>query len=282
MKKGAIYKSLNKADKLTKIANKFDKFCATPKAENLVIDVDRLGINDLLKKYNLQYLKGLRPMNSESTIRAFIRMKLYKNGINHDYTHIHNKRFIRRKDINFKLPWNLTKEDTKLIWDKKNTSTLGYADRLHRIQVHKMNKWEKRNKPTYKELKEFLFPNMLIKEFYDKRDKKAAEINEDLNRRYVPYNHKIVMIRYYKEDQDTYANPPYIIPSDEIIEESFNYIHDPNNILEKSVCFYSVKDKYIKSQAIKLKKSAEFIHGERNFICLKVLNKAQNRVTMWI
>lgn len=282
MKKGAIYKNLHKADVNAQIVNKFDKFCATQRAESLVIDVDRLGMNDLLKKYDLQYLKKLRPMNSESTIRAFIRMKLYKNGINHDYTHIHNNKFIRRKDINFNLPWNLTKEDLKLIWEKKQKPILGRADRLHRIQVHKMDKWERKNKPTYKELKEFLFPNMLIKDFYDKRDKKIAEINDDLNRRYVPYNHKIVMIRYYKENQDTYANPPYIIPSDEIIEEPFNYIHDPNNILEKSVCFYTVKDKYIKSQAIKLKNSAEFIHNHGKYICLKVLNKAQNRVTMWI
>lgn len=270
MKKGAIYKNLNKADNAIKIVTKFDKFCATPRAESLVIDVDRLGINDLLKKYDLQYLKKLRPMNSESTIRAFIRMKLYKNGINHDYTHIHNKHFIRRKDINFKLPWNLTKEDMKLIWDKKNTATLGYADRLHRIQVHKMNKWEKRNKPTYKELKEFLFPNMLIKEFYDKRDKRAAEINEDLCTRYLPQNSNIVTVRYYK-DNDT------------ILEEVFGYIKDPNNTLEKRPCFYTVrkKDEYIWKQANKMKESAKFVHRD-NFICLKAFCKDKYRVAMWI
>lgn len=270
MKKGVIYKNLHKADINTQIVTKFDKFCATQRAKGLVTDVDKLGIYDLLKKYNLQYLKKIRPMNSESTIRAFIRMKLYKNGINHDYTHIHNNKFIRRKDINFSIPWNLTKEDLKLIWDKKKKPTLGYADRLHRIQVHKMDKWERKNKPTYKELKEFLFPNMLIKEFYDKRDRKMDEINDDLNSRYLPQYSNIVTVRYYKD-------------SDTIIEEVFGHIKDPNRTLEKRPSFYTVrkKDEYIWKQAKRLKDSAKFVHQD-NFICLKAFCKDKTRVAMWI
>lgn len=270
MKKGAIYKNIDKANKATEIVTKFDKFCATPRAEKLVIDVDKLGIEDLLKKYDLQYLKKLRPMNSESTIRAFIRMKSYNNGINHDYTHIHNKRFIRRKDINFNLPWNLTKEEIKAIWDKKKNVKLGYADRLHRLHTHKMDKWDRLHKPTYKELKEFLFPNMLIAEYYDKREKKSIDLNEDLSTRYLPNYSNIVTARYYR-DEDT------------IVEEVFGCIKDPNGTLEKRPSFYTVrnKDEYIWKQACKMKESAKFVYKD-NFICLKVFCKDKYRVAMWI
>ena len=50
MKKNTIEKNLNKVNKNTEIVNKFDNFCKTEKAKTLVIDVERLGMYDLLKK----------------------------------------------------------------------------------------------------------------------------------------------------------------------------------------------------------------------------------------
>ena len=63
MKKNNISKNLKKVDINTQIVKRFDNFCTTKRAENLVIDVDRLGIQDLLKKYGLKYLTKLRPFD---------------------------------------------------------------------------------------------------------------------------------------------------------------------------------------------------------------------------
>lgn len=270
MKKNNIAKNLRKVDINTKIVNKFNKFCTTEKAEYLVKDVDRLGMHDLLKKYGLQYLRKIRPLGSDSTIRQFIRLRLYTQGINRNYTHINNGKFIPRRDINFKLPWNLTKNEIKSIW-KDRKITLGYAERLHMLEEHKINKWENKHRPTFEELKQDLFPRTLIQGFLDLRDKKREMIREDLSALYPPIKSCNVTVRFYDDDGTT------------IYEKLFGHLYDPKNIMDTRPCYYTVqnKDKKIKLLASKMKEKAIQKYGD-NLICLKVFCRNSNKVAMWI
>lgn len=269
MKKQDIKKALNKVDSNTKIVEKFDKFCTTSRAEHLVIDVDRLGLNDLLKKYQLQYLKKLRPAGSETAIRTFIRSRLYKLGVNHDYTHVINGTFKRRKDINFSLPWSLTKEEIAAIWKNRSTK-LGYADRMHRLEEHKINKWEDKHRPTWNELRQDLFPRTLIDAFLNARDEKLEEIRSDLSYRYMPEDCCKVTIRYYK--------------GDEIVEEMFGHFRDPRHIIDTRPSYFLLKNKneFIHKQGDALKNRAEYMYG-KDFICLRVYcHNSDDRIGMWI
>lgn len=270
MKKNNITKNLKKVDINTQIVKKFDKFCTTERAESLVKDVDRLGIYDLLNKYGLRYLEKLRPIGSASAIRQFIRTRLYTQGVNHNYTHINNGKFIPRRDINFKLPWNLTKDEIKAIW-KNRRITLQYAERLHMLEEHKIDKWEAKHKPTFEELKQDLFPRTLIQGFLDLRDKKREIIREDLSAMYPPEKSCNVTVRFYS-DNGTVIN-----------EKLFGHLYDPKNIMNSHPSFYTVqkKDKVIKNTSEKLKEQAVRTYGD-DFICLKVFCRGTNRVGMWI
>ena len=270
MKKNTIKKSLDKVGLNTQIVNKFDKFCTTERAEYLVRDINRLGMHDLLNKYGLQYLKKLRPLGSESAIRQFIRIRLYTQGVNHNYTHINNGKFIPRRDINFKLPWNLTKDEIKAIWKNRRT-TLQYAERLHMLEEHKINKWENKHRPTFEELKQDLFPRTLIQGFLDLRDKKREIIREDLSAMYPPEKSCNVTVRFYS-DNGTVIN-----------EKLFGHLYDPKNIMNSHPSFYTVqkKDKVIKNASEKLKEQAIRTYGD-DFICLKVFCRGTNSVGMWI
>lgn len=270
MKKNKIQKNLKKVEINTQIVNKFTNFCKTKRAEQLVIDVERLGMYDLLKKYDLWYLKKIRPNNSQSSIRAFIRYQLRKNNIFRDYTRINNGVFTPRKDINFKLPWNLTKNELGTIW-KNRSIKLGYAERLHMLEEHKIDKWERKHKPTFEELKQDLFPRTLIQGFLDLRDKKREMIREDLSAIYPPKDSCIVTVRFYSDDGTT------------MYEKLFGHMYDPNHIVNSRPSFYTVqrKHKTIKNIAIKLKEKAISMYGD-NFICLKVFCHDGKRVGMWI
>lgn len=270
MKKNNITKSLNRVEINTQIVNKFDKFCTTKRAENLVKDINRLGFQDLLKKYGLQYLKKLRPAGSYSAIKEFIRTRLFIMGINHDYTHIVNNKFIHRRDINFKLPWNLTKEEIKTIWKNRSTK-LGYAERLHMLEEHKIDKWENKHKPTFEELRQDLFPRTLIQGFLDLRDKKREMIREDLSAMYPPKHSCNVTVRYYTDDGTT------------INEKIFGHLYDPKNIIDSHPSYYTVQKKStnIKTLADKLRDQAIHMYGD-DFICLKVFCHKSNNVGMWV
>ena len=272
MKKNNISKTLKKVDINTQIVKRFDNFCTTKRAENLVIDVDRLGIQDLLKKYGLKYLKKLRPFGSEYTIRQFIRMRMEKIGVNHNYTHIYNGTFTPRRDLNTKLPWNLTKKEISMIWKKReNAFKLGYAERLHMLEDHKVDKWEEKHRPTFEELKQDLFPRALLQGFFDLRDKKREIIREDLAGKYPPKNSCVVTVRFYSDD-GTIIN-----------EKVFGHLYDPTNIINTRPSYYTVqkKSERIKSVATKLKNRAIAIFGD-DLICLKVFCHNSNDVGMWV
>lgn len=270
MKKNIIIKNLKKVDRNTQIVKIFDKFCKTKRAKQLVIDVERLGIYDLLHKYQIGYLRKIRPNNSPSAIRAFIRYHLKKNNIFKDYTRISNGRFIPRKDINYKLPWNLTKEEIKSIWKNRSTK-LGYAERLHMLEEHKMNKWEAKHKPTFEELKQDLFPKTLIQGFLDLRDKKREILRENLSVIYPPKENCIITIRYYSDNGTT------------INEKIFGHLYDPKHIIDSRPSFYTIqnKSKILKDIAVKFKNKAINIYGD-DFICLKVFCHNSEDVGMWI
>lgn len=272
MKKNNIQKNLNKVDRNTKIVNKFDNFCKTKRAEELVKDINRLNLEDLIRKYNLQYLYKLRPCGSKSAIIQFIRQRLYKNGVNHDYTHIFNGKFVRRKDINFKLPWNLTKEEISSIWKKKENTKLGYADKLRRLEQHKIDRWERKHKPTFEELKQDLFPRVLIRGFLDLRDKKQEDIRDMLSAKYPPKDSCNITVRYYSEDGTT------------INEKIFGHMYDPQHIIDKHPSYYTIQKKSLRLKNIAnvFRDKAVQMYGN-DFICLKVFCHGSNeRIGMWI
>lgn len=270
MKKSIITKNLRKLDGNTQIVNNFNKFCKTEKAKQLVIDVERLGMYDLLKKYSIEYLKKIRPNNSPSAIRAFIRHHLKKNNVFRDYTRISNGKFVPRKNINYKLPWSLTKAEIQSIWKNRNNK-LGYAERLHKLEEHKIDKWERKHKPTFEELKQDLFPRTIIQGFLDLRDKKRETIREDLSAIYPPKDCCNVTIRYYTDDGTT------------INEKIFDHLYDPKKIINLHPSYYTVqkKDVSIRKMADKLRNKAIHEYGD-DFICLKVYCHKSGNVGMWI
>lgn len=184
---------INKIYQFDTITKKFDNFCKTKRAKSLVKDIDKLSINTLYAKYFLSYLSKL---GSESTIRSFIRHKLRKHNIV-NYTHIVRNKFIPYVDRVRHFPWGLSKEERKKIEASKTKTTLTFTERLDRLCKYKLEKWENKHKPTFKQLKNDLFPRMMIQGFLDLKDRKEEMIREKIASMYsIGKNKSIVWLQF--------------------------------------------------------------------------------------
>lgn len=252
---------------LNTIEEKFNKFLATKRANSFVNDIPYLGIDNLLKKYDLQYLYKCNV--SKSRVMAYIRLKTANIRGIRDYTHLPKQEY---KTVFHK---SLTKEEIKKIWSAKENLKLGYAERMRMLEEHKIDRWEKAHKPTYEQLKNDLFPRSIISAFVDKMEKKREEIRSSLAEKYPDPSNKLVKLRFYQHKG--------IVES--ICEKTIGFIRDPLHIIDKRLGYYYMRDSsddnirkvfdQIKNMSIRFRN----IYKD-NFICLKIMYN-NDRVGCW-
>lgn len=262
-----INNKINRIYRNDTIEKKFNKFLATKVVKSFVNDIPHLGIDNLLKKYNLQYLYKYNI--SKSRVMAYIRLKTANIRGIRDYTRLPEQKY---KMVFHK---SLTKEEIQKIWTAKENYKLNYAERMHMLEEHKIDRWEKEHKPTYEQLKNDLFPRSIISAFVDKMEKKREEIRSFLAEKYPDPSNKLVKLRFYEHKG--------IVES--ICEKTVGFIHDPLHIIDKRLGYYYMRDssdnnirkvfEQIKNMSIRLRN----IYKD-NFICLKIMYN-NDRVGCW-
>lgn len=252
---------VNRIYKFDDLGKKIDNFLATEKGQYVVNNIHHFTLEDLVYKYNLRYL--LKMHSNKQAILDYIRNKIKskkkpKNII--DYTGIGNHKYIHYP--------NLTKEELKKIWDSKQSPKLQYAERMNALEQHKIDRWEKENKPTFEQLRNDFFPRSIIQAFIDKMEKKREEIRIHLVQKYEDPINKPVYVRYY--------STPEIIK-----EKLIGYVRDVKNTIRKKPSFYTLEkiDGYLYNQIKFLQMRMKSIFDD-NFICLKVMT-ANNAVGCW-
>ena len=170
-----IHEGVRKIYVTDELVKKLDKMLATRRANGIVNDVDRLGMNDLLKKYQIPYM---RKFGSDGKIRDVIRNRLKVKYNIVDYTLIdeNNKLAKSRAKMRTKLeeehrlfkhikapqPKNWTGDQSKYQFKKK-----GLANYLHLLEEHKMAKWDRRHQMPSLEFD--LFPELIVAGWKTKR-----------------------------------------------------------------------------------------------------------------
>lgn len=258
---------VNRIYKFDNLSKKIDNFLATKNGKEVVNNIHRFTLEDLVYRYNLKYL--LKMHSNKQSIMDYIRNKVKnenkpKNII--DYTHTNETdETDGYKYIHYP---NLTKKELKKIWDTKTSPKLQYAERMSMLEQHKIDRWEKENKPTFEQLKNDFFPRSIIQAFNDKLFKKREEIRLKLAQKYEDPINKPVYIRYY--------STPEIIK-----EKLIGYVRDIKNTIRKKPSFYTLEkvDKYLYNQIKFMQMRMKAIFND-DFICLKVMT-ANNHVGCW-
>lgn len=256
-----INNKINRIYKTDTIEVKFNKFLATKHVNSFVNDIPYLGIDNLLKKYNLQYLYKISI--SKAMIMAYIRLKTANIRGIRDYTHLPKQDYITT------LPKSLTKEEIQKIWDAKENYKLNYAERMNMLEQHKIDRWEKENKPTYEQLRNDLFPRSIIQAFTDKMEKKREQIREYLSKKYPDPIYRPIYVRYY--------STPKIIK-----EKLIGYVKDARQIINTKPSFYTLKNvnEFLWNKLIEYQTRMRRIFND-DFICLKVMT-TNNHVGCWV
>ena len=257
-----INNKVNRIYKFEDLDKKINNFLATENGKEVVNNVYRFTLEDLIYKYNLKYL--LKMHSNKQAIIDYIRNKI-KNIPNNitDYTHTNNEKPYKYVKYN-----KLTKKELKKIWNAKSNTKLKYAERMSMLEQHKIDRWEKENKPTYEQLKNDLFPRSIIQAFVDKMEKKREEIRLHLAQKYEDPINKPVYVRYY--------STPEIIK-----EKLIGYVRDVKNTMRRRTSFYTLNkiDGYLYNQIKFLQMRMKAIFDD-DFICLKVMT-ANNKVGCW-
>lgn len=252
---------VNRIYKFDNLSKKIDNFLATEKGQQVVNNIHRFTLEDLVYKYNLKYL--LRMHSNKQSILDYIRNKIKNSKKPHniiDYTKTGKYKYIRYP--------NLTKQEIKKIWDAKPNFKMKYAERMNALEQHKIDRWEKENKPTFEQLRNDFFPLTIIQAFVDKMEKKREEIRLRLAQKYEDPINKPVYVRYY--------STPEILK-----EKLIGYVKDIRNTIRKKPSFYTLDkiDGYLYNQIKFLQTRMKAIFGD-DFICLKVMT-SNNHVGCW-
>lgn len=252
---------INRIYKFDDLSKKIDNFLATNNGQYVVNNMHRFTLEDLIYRYNLRYL--LKMHSNKQAVLDYIRNKIKnkkkpKNIV--DYTGIGNYKYIHYP--------NLTKKELKKIWDTKQSTKLQYAERMNALEQHKIDRWEKENKPTFEQLRNDLFPRSIIQAFIDKMEKKREKIRIQLAQKYEDPINKPVYVRYY--------STPEIVK-----EKLIGYVKDVRDTIRKKPSFYTLEkvDKYLYDQIKFIQNRMKSIFND-DFICLKVMT-ANNAVGCW-
>ena len=246
------------------IDEKINNFLATDNGKYVVKNIHRFTLEDLVYKYNLKYL--LKMHGNKQSIIDYVRNKIrnQKNNIV-DYTNIPNGPGVVKR----KLPTKLTKEEIQKIQDTKISPKMQYAERMNAIEQHKIDRWEKENKPTFEQLKSDLFPRSIIEAYTDKLMKKREQIRERLVQKFPDPIYRPVYVRYY--------STPEIIK-----EKLIGYVKDVRQIINDKPSFYTLDriSKPLHDKLMEFRTRMKNMLGD-DLICLKAMT-VNNHVGCWI
>ncbi len=246
------------------IDEKINNFLATDNGKYVVKNIHRFTLEDLVYKYNLKYL--LKIHGNKQSIIDYVRNKIrnQKNNIV-DYTNIPNGPGVVKR----KLPAKLTKEEIQKIQDTKISPKMQYAERMNAIEQHKIDRWEKENKPTFEQLKSDLFPRSIIEAYTDKLMKKREQIRKQLVQKFPDPIYRPVYVRYY--------STPEIIK-----EKLIGYVKDVRQIINDKPSFYTLDriSKPLHDKLMEFRTRMKNMLGD-DLICLKAMT-VNNHVGCWI
>lgn len=145
-----------------------------------------LGIKNDISKPNPNYAKNLRKLQESGKLKLSPRLsKKELATINTEIIKDLYGRPIQKKDSKGRLLWDVKTNKPIYKTRPKNTIPCGVAAKCHAYELHKLQKWERRNpKPTEKELKSFLFPDILQKEWELRRTKAIENFRDMLSNKY--------------------------------------------------------------------------------------------------
>lgn len=246
------------------IDEKINNFLATDNGQYVVKNIHRFTLEDLVYKYNLKYL--LKIHGNKQSVIDYVRNKIrnQKNNII-DYTNIPDGPGVVKR----KLPAKLTKEEIQKIQDTKISPKMEYAERMNAIEQHKIDRWEKENKPTFEQLKSDLFPRSMIEAYTDKLMKKREQIRERLVQKFPDPIYRPVYVRYY--------STPEIIK-----EKLIGYVKDVRQIINDKPSFYTLDriSKPLHDKLMEFRTRMKNMLGD-DLICLKAMT-VNNHVGCWI
>lgn len=168
----------------------FCNFLETEKSKNFVRDVDRLQMKDLLRKYSLHYMKKM--YRTDYKLRELMRSTIRSKNIV-DYTGLdtsNTKVCIKRTKVPIYMKDAFSETRMHDVM-KKNYSRrkTGQAFLLHGYELQKIAKWERKHpRPTERELRQDLFPDLLLVGWNTRKHIALEHIRDMLCEKYC--NHK--------------------------------------------------------------------------------------------
>lgn len=166
----------------------FCNFLETERSKTFVRDVDRLQMKDLLNKYGLTYMKKM--YSTDFKLRELMRSSIRHMNIV-DYTGLNTPPqsiSIKRVKVPIYMKKAFNKSRIREIEIKNCFRRKGQAATLYGYELHKIRKWEQKHpKPTDEQLKQDLFPDLLLVGWSTKRNIALEHIRDMLCEKYCNY-----------------------------------------------------------------------------------------------
>jgi hypothetical protein len=163
-----IHNGVQKIYVTDELVKKFDKLLSTTRGKNIVNDISRRSVNEIIDKYQCPYM---RKFGSNNKIRTAMVSAIRKHYNIVDYTMIdrHNRVTFEAKRIRTKLEnegklFKHVKSPQPKIWtgnqSKYQKKPMGLAAYLHALEEHKMDRWNRRHQMPSLEFD--LFPELIV------------------------------------------------------------------------------------------------------------------------
>ena len=176
-----IHEGVQKIYVTDNLVKKFDKMLATKRGRSIVKDIDRLGMDDIISKYQVPYM---RKFGSNGNIREVMRNRIKAHYNIIDYTNIGPDGKLHKpsppkefKHVKSPQPKNWTGDQKK--YQKK---PMGLAAYLHALEEHKMDRWNRRHQMPSLEFD--LFPELIVAGWKTKMQLARENIRNMLSLRY--------------------------------------------------------------------------------------------------
>lgn len=159
-----------------------------------------LGIKDRVIKPDANYAKNLRKLQESGKLKLSPRLSKEELAkLNTEIVRDLYGKPIQKKDRKGRLLWNVKTNEPIYKTRPKNMIPHGVASKCHMYEIHKMDKWDHKNPPpTERELKSFLFPEILKSEWKIKRERALESIRDMLsNKYYKGYSYSPAHLKLY-------------------------------------------------------------------------------------
>lgn len=185
-----IHNGVQKIYVTDELLKKFDKMLSTKRGTNIVNDIDRRSINELIEKYQCPYM---RKFGTNNKIRTAMVSAIQKHYNIVDYTMIDQHNRVSRKStrVRTKLEnehrlFKVVKSPQPKNWTgdqkKYQIKPMGLANYLHHLELHKMAKWDRKHQMPSLEFD--LFPELIVAGWKTKRMLANQHIRDLLSIKY--------------------------------------------------------------------------------------------------